>query len=213
MYAILLQAAILILTLAILYSLIHRPKFIKHRTKTKTTVQSTRHLNQAANFLSRAKSRDRKDKTLTKSALHEADQAISISPRDPKPLIVKAMALEIVGRESSALRSLDLALAVPRVKALAEKERGEALVKRAELKMKVNLKRRVDSAIEDLEEGIRVLSRQEKKFDSVGLGLGLCLLGECYEYKGVKEKAQWAFEEALKIEPDCLKASQGLDRL
>ncbi|KAH7517688.1 hypothetical protein FEM48_Zijuj09G0091000 [Ziziphus jujuba var. spinosa] len=51
-------------------------------------------------------------------------------PKDPAPHILRALALDLIDRKNSALRSLDLALSFPCVKSLLEKKRGDALVKR-----------------------------------------------------------------------------------
>jgi tetratricopeptide (TPR) repeat protein len=110
-----------------------------------------------------------------------------------------------MGHKSSALRSLDLALSSPRVRSLAERERGDALVKRAELKLSTNRRRRVDSAVEDLVEAVRLGGSTK--------ATAFCLLGECYEWKGIREEAKNAFEEALRVEPGSVAARQGLDRL
>lgn len=80
-------------------------------------------------------------------------------------------------------------------------------MKRAELKIGLNRRRRVDSAVEDLVQAVR-LSRGEG--DDV---TSFCLLGQCYEWKGMKEEAREAFERALRAEPGSVLARQGLDRL
>ncbi|KAJ4714565.1 putative Tetratricopeptide repeat (TPR)-like superfamily protein [Melia azedarach] len=205
------QIAILILTLAIFYSIhyVSKQTLTKIRTKNRTTVQTSRHLAQATSLLSRAKSTPDKSKsqTIAKHALTEVQMALSLDPKDPQLHIVKARILEFKGHESSALKSIDLALNLPRVKLLALKERGEALVARAELKLKVNTKRRVDSAVEDLKEAVRV-SEGECNFKA------LCLLSECYTLKGLKEDARkQALEEALSVGPGYISNRNGLDQL
>ncbi|KAB2597536.1 hypothetical protein D8674_000456 [Pyrus ussuriensis x Pyrus communis] len=136
----------------------------------------------------------------------EAEKALFLSPKDPGPHILKALSLDLLGHKTSALKSLDAALSPPCVKTLSEKERGDALVKRAELKLGLNRRRRVDSAVEDL-------------VDAVGLGraegdaTAFCLLGQCYEWKRTREEAREEFEWALRVDPGSDLARQGLDRL
>lgn len=204
-----LQVAILILALALLLAIQFFPKqaLTKLRTKNRTTLQAKRHLIQGTHFLARAKSSPHKSQsqTLAKKAVIEAETAISLFPKEPAPLILKALALDLLGHKGSALKSLDLALSSPRVKSLAGGERGDALVKRAELKLAVNRRRRVDSAIEDLKEAVRLrIEGDERAF---------CLLGQCYEQKEMREEAKWAFGEALRVQPGSSMARQGLDRL
>uniref|UniRef100_A0A2P2PL75 Uncharacterized protein MANES_13G100500 n=1 Tax=Rhizophora mucronata TaxID=61149 RepID=A0A2P2PL75_RHIMU len=166
------------------------------RTKNRRTasLQTNRHLTQATHFVSRAKATSdvSQSQSLAKNALLEVETAISLAPRDPAPLILKALALDLLRRKSSALRSLDLALSAPRVKLPPGTERGDALFKRAELKLEVNSRRRVDSAIEDLEEAVKVKL-------SGGNDKALCLLGRCYELKGMKDRVEWAFDEASRV--------------
>ncbi|CAE6094514.1 unnamed protein product [Arabidopsis arenosa] len=139
-------------------------------------------------------------KSLAKAALTEADNVISISPDDAAGHIVRALALDLLGHHTSALKSFDMALTYPRLKSLSVGERADALVKRAEMKLAVNRRRRIDSAIEDLEEAVRLAAGT----DAARL---FRLLGECYEFKGLNEKAQWAFSEALKAQPSSANES------
>ncbi|XP_065875135.1 uncharacterized protein [Euphorbia lathyris] len=204
------QGAILILALAIFVAIQYFPKqaLNKIRSKNRTNLQSNRHFIQGTHFLSRAKSTQKKSQTqsqiLAKNALVEAESAISLSPRDSAPFILKALALDFLDHKGSALKALDLALSSPRVKSLEDRERGDALVKRAELKMAVNRKRRVDSAIEDLKEAVKLSGDRERAFSA---------LGQCYEWKGMKEEAQSAFQEALRIQTQSVEARTGLDRV
>ncbi|XVF17374.1 hypothetical protein REPUB_Repub10bG0116000 [Reevesia pubescens] len=206
------QVAILLLTLAILFAVQYIPKktVTTHRTDHRATTQTQRHLTRATHLLSRAKSNPHKDQsqTLAKTAIAEIEMALSLSPKDPTPHVLKSLALDLLGHKGSALRSIDLALASPRVKSLSERERVEAMLRRAELKLAVNRRRRVDSAVTDLEEAVRV-SDEESEVKT----RALCLLGECYEFKGLKEEAKKAFEEVLKMEPGSSLAHQGLERL
>lgn len=52
-------------------------------------------------------------------------------------------------------------------------------------------RRRVDQAIEDLTEAMKIGERS---------GKGLGLLGECYEWKGMIEEARRAYEEAIEVD-------------
>ncbi|XWS41661.1 hypothetical protein CRYUN_Cryun17cG0101600 [Craigia yunnanensis] len=207
-----LQVAILLLTLAILFAIQYVPKqtVTKHRTDHRATTQTQRHLTRATHLLSRAKSNPQKDQsqTLAKTAITEIEKALSLSPKDPTPHILKSLALDLLGHKGSALRSLDLALASTRVKSLSDRERVEAMVRRAELKLAINKRRRVDSAVTDLEEAVRISDEE-----GAVTAKSFCLLGECYEFKGMREEARNAFEEALKVEPGSSVVRQGLERL
>ncbi|GAB2279281.1 hypothetical protein Dimus_013926 [Dionaea muscipula] len=190
---IVIQVAFLLLTLGLFLSIYHLPnKFLtKLRSAHRTSAQSNRHFLQGAHLLSRARSTSNRTTSLSlaKEALAEADHALAIQPRDAAAHILRALSLDLLGHKSSALRSLDAALSTPAVKSLSEWDKGDALVKRAELHLAVNRRRRVDSAISDLVEATRL------RRDSVK---GWCLLGQCYEQKGMKDEAHDAFGEALK---------------
>lgn len=108
-----------------------------------------------------------------------------------------------MGRRAAAIRSLDSTLSPPAAKSLSPAERADALVLRAELKLAVNRRRRVDSVMEDLVEAMGVSGNSE----------ALCLLGKCYEWKGMKGEAKDAYEKVLDVEPDLVEARNGLDRL
>lgn len=206
---IVLQLALLSLALAMFFAIHQFPKHAlnKHRTKNRAALLANRHFIQGSNLLARARSTTHRPQSLAhaKSALIEADKAIALSPKDPAPHVLKALAQELIGHTTSALRSLDLALSTPRVRSLSERERGDALVKRAELKLATNRRRQVDSAMEDLEEAGR-LSEDNN-------ATAFCLLGECYERKGMRAEAREAFEKALTIEPESIAARQGLERM
>ncbi|GKV23526.1 hypothetical protein SLEP1_g33236 [Rubroshorea leprosula] len=212
------QFAIVVLAIASFFAVRYLPKklFTSRRTNHRPSNQSRRHLAQATQLLARARSTSDRNKSeaLAKTALTEAETALSLFPKDPAPYILKSLALDLLGHKRSALRSLDLALASPRVRSIQGRERVEALVRRAELKLAVNRKRRVDSAVADLEEAVRV-----SEGGGGGGGCGgvdaraFCVLGECYEFKGMKEEARRAFQEALKMDPECGVARRGLDRL
>ncbi|XP_021728200.1 uncharacterized protein LOC110695260 [Chenopodium quinoa] len=202
------QLAILALTLAIFYVIYKLPKkaFSKLRSNNRAASQSSRHFLTGAQLLSRARSARHRAtaESLAKDAIAEADRAISLLPRDAAALILRALALDVLGRRTSALRSLDAALSPPAVKSLLGREKGDALVKRAELQLAVNRRRRVDSALSDLVEAVSLTQDNPK---------GFCLLGQCYEIKGMKDEAREAFREALKIEPESTLAREGLGRL
>ena len=165
----------------------------KFRSKHRATLQTQRQLIQASRLLARARATTKKSQSqsLAKTALTEADDVIALSPDDAAGHIVRALSLDLLGHHTAALKSFDTALTYPRLKSLSVGERADALVKRAEMKVAVNRRRRNDSAIEDLEEAVRLAAAT----DTARI---FRLLGECYEYKGLGEKAQWAFSEALK---------------
>ncbi|XP_004250524.1 uncharacterized protein [Solanum lycopersicum] len=207
---ILIQLVILLFTLGIFYTIYNFPKqaLTRLRSKTRSTNQANSHFIKGAQFLSRAKSNRSKKSisfNLAKLAAGEADKALSIDPKDPAAHILKALSLDLIGHKLSALRSLDSALSPPAVKLLSGGERADALLKRAELLVALNRKRRVDSALMDLLEAVKLNCSDRAK--------AFCLLGQCYEIKGLKIEAHNAFEEALKVEPDLVSAREGLGRL
>ena len=141
---------------------------------------------------------------MAKEALAEADKAIALDPKDAAAHILKALVLDLQGFKTSALDSLDAALSPLAVKSLTEKERGDALFKRAELKMAMTRHGKVDSAMTDLVEAVALSPDNAKAFS---------LLGECYEVKKMVDEAKKAYEDALRIEPELALARQALDRL
>ncbi|CAN0858301.1 hypothetical protein LINGRAHAP2_LOCUS7181 [Linum grandiflorum] len=204
-----LQVAILALTIAVFVSIQYLSKLFisKQRARNRTAVQSNRHFIQGSQLLARVRSaaqNSSQSQTLAKQALAEAESAASLSPKDPAPLILKSVALDFLGHKASALKALDTALTPPQGKALQGKERGDALVKRAELKIAVNKRRRLESAMEDLKEAVECGGGGEK---------GYCLLGQCYEWKGLRVDAKCAYLEALKTQPTSKVALEALDRL
>lgn len=206
---IVIQLIILLFTLGIFYAIYNFPKqgLTRLRAKNRSTNQADCHFIKGAQFLSRARSNGSKTTSfnLAKCAAGEADKALAIEPKDPAGHILKALSLDLMGHKIAALRSLDSALSPPAVKALSGVERGDALLKRAELQVALNRKRRVDSALMDLLEAVKLsCSDQAKAF---------CLLGQCYEMKCLKLEARNSFEEALRIEPDLVAARDGLGRL
>ncbi|KAF8012222.1 hypothetical protein BT93_I0375 [Corymbia citriodora subsp. variegata] len=225
---VLLQFAIFVSSLAVLFFAVRRlssPPSAKLRTKTRSAAaaqaqaqQPNRHSLRASSLLARARSSPTHHShraqalTLARAALAEAEAAISQSPKDAAPHVLKALALDTLGRRRSALRSLDLALSAPRARSLSGRERAEALARRAELKLGMGMglaggrrgRRRVESAADDAREAVRV---------GPGEAAAWRVLGECCEREGLTEEARRAFEEALRIEPGCDPARHGLDRL
>ncbi|KAM7519753.1 hypothetical protein LguiB_018715 [Lonicera macranthoides] len=203
-----LQLAIILFTLALFFAINKFPKqtLAKLRSKGRSTAQSHRHFVQGAHLLARARS-TRNQATahgLAKGAVGEADKALAIEPRDAGSHILKALALDLMGHKSSALKSLDVALSPAAAWSLSERDRGDALFRRAELQVAVNRRRRLESAVADLVESVRLVRDNGKAFG---------LLGQCYEMKGEREEARKAFEEALRVEPGLVSARDGLARL
>ncbi|XP_020218146.1 uncharacterized protein LOC109801478 [Cajanus cajan] len=204
-----LQLGILILTLSLFFIMhnirnqITRPT---NRTRTRNNNRQpdpNRHLAQASRHLARARSTSHRAHH-AKTALMETDRALSVWPRDPWAHILRAQALQLMGHRAAAIKSLDAALSSPAAKSLSAAERAGALVRRAELKVGVNRRRRVDSGIEDLVEAVGLSGNDSE---------ALCLLGKCYEWKGMKSEAEDAFQKVLEIDPDSEEARTGLDRL
>ncbi|KAL3721810.1 hypothetical protein ACJRO7_034190 [Eucalyptus globulus] len=185
------------------------PPFAKLRTKTQSadaaTAEPSRHSLRASALLAQARSSSThhahhtQAPTLARAALAEAKVAISQAPKDAAPHVLKALALDTLGRRSSTLRSLDAALSAPRARSLFGRER-------AELKLGMAAgggeRRRAESAVEDAREAVRV---------GPAAAAAWRVLGECCEREGLAAEA--AFEEALQIEPGCDPARRGLDRL
>ncbi|PSS26798.1 Small glutamine-rich tetratricopeptide repeat-containing protein [Actinidia chinensis var. chinensis] len=205
---VLLQLAILILTLALFFAMHKFPKqaLTKLRSRGRASAQAHRHFFQGAQLLARARSARNRTTAigLAKDAAAQADRALSLDPKDAAAHILKALALDLMGHKLAALRSLDTALSPPAVKSLSEREIGDAMFKRAELHVAVNRRRRVDSAVADLLEAVRLSPDHVKAY---------CLLGQCYEMKGMQEEARTAFETAIKLEPGSIPAREALNRL
>ncbi|XAR58160.1 hypothetical protein NMG60_11026563 [Bertholletia excelsa] len=205
---VLLQLAIVLLGLCMFFMVHNFPKkaLTNLRTRGRSSAQANRHFFYGAQILARARSaRNRTTSVnLAKEAAGEADKALSLEPRDAAAHILKALALDLMGHKSSALRSLDTALSPPAVKSLSDKEHGDALFKRAELQVALNRRRRVDSAVADLVESVRLSPDNAKAY---------CLLGQCHAMKGMKDEARKAFERAIGLDPGSVAARDGLDRL
>lgn len=208
----LLQAALILLSI-FMYLFMHNiPQNLYSKLQMRRqarTIQARRHFVLGAQRLSQARSS--KDlsstmrMTLAKSAEEEAEKAIEIDAKDAALHLLKAMALEVQGFKTSAVDAMDVALSPLASKSLSVAEKAEALHKRAELRLAVSKGERVDSAaFEDLIESVRL------KGDNVKT---LCLLGECYEKKGLSEEARKAYEDAVKVQPDYSAAQDALARL
>ncbi|CAN4122400.1 unnamed protein product [Withania somnifera] len=204
----LLQATLILITIFMFLWMYNIPqKYLNNlRLGNRANIQSKRHFVQGAQFLSQAKSsKDRSQAiSLAKSAESQADLAISLDPKDAAAHILKALALDLQGFKTSALDSIDVALSPIAVKSLTDTERADALFKRAQLKLGVSRRGRVDSVIEDLKESLRLKGDNVKAF---------CLLGDCYEKMGLKEEAQKTYQEAQQIQPNYAPAQEALDRL
>lgn len=200
----------LILVMVFMFLAMHDipQKFLaKLRHRNRADLQAKRHFVRGAQLLSQARSPSNSRlaaTSLAKQAVEEADKAISLNPKDAAAHILKALSLDLQGFKTSALESLDVALSPLAVKSLSEREKGDALFKRAELTMGMNRRGRVESVIEDLSEAVKLSGDNAKAF---------CLLGECYEVKKMTEEAKKAYEEALRIQPGLVLAQGALDRL
>ncbi|KAK4359153.1 hypothetical protein RND71_021382 [Anisodus tanguticus] len=206
----LLQATLILVTIFMFLFMYNVPQkfFSKLRLRNRADMQAKRHFVQGAQLLSQAKSTAAKDRlaatSLAKSAEAQADLAIALDPKDAAAHILKALALDLQGFKTSALDSIDVALSPLAVKSLSEQERADALFKRAELRLAVSRRGQVDSVIEDLSQSVRLKGDNVKAF---------CLLGDCYEKKGLKDEAQKAYQEAQKVQPNFAPAREALDRL
>ncbi|KAJ9187014.1 hypothetical protein P3X46_002513 [Hevea brasiliensis] len=180
-------------------------KLRQHRNR--AAVEAKRHFIIGAQMLSEARSPSNSGSSaisLAKKAEEEATKSITLDPKDAASHILKALALDLQGFKTSALDSLDVALSPLAVKSLSEKEKGDALFKRAELVMGMNKRERVDLAIEDLTQAVNLNQENSNAFR---------LLGECYEAKKMEEEAKSAYEEALKLRPELASAREALERL
>ncbi|GLJ16477.1 hypothetical protein SUGI_0281110 [Cryptomeria japonica] len=194
-----LAAAVLIIVLAIgLMGASHglRTGMLRSsRKRERTRVQGRRHLDQGTQLLNRAKS---------KEAALEADKAISLDPKDAASHLLKAFALERQGHMVAALRSLNTALWPPLAKSLSPSEIAEALLKRAEIAVGMKSKRRLDTSLADLNASLAINPGNVKTH---------CLLGRCYEMKGLRDEARQAFRAAAAIDPESREINQAVSRL
>ncbi|CAH9070172.1 unnamed protein product [Cuscuta epithymum] len=202
------QLGVLLFTIGIFYAMYNLPRraFTRTRLRDRSNNQAHQHFILGAQLLSKARSSRSKSASfkLAKAAAGEADKVLTLDPRDPAAHILKALVLDLMGHKAAALKSLDTALSPPSVRELSDRERGDALFKRAELQVALNRRRRASSAVADLEQAVKLSA------DNAG---AYCLLGRCYEMEGLKEEAEKSFRSALRIEPELAAAHEGLGRL
>ncbi|CAL8997553.1 unnamed protein product [Prunus brigantina] len=179
---------------------------LRFRFRNKPKAQAKRHFVIGAQLLAQARSAASPSSasSLFQQALDEAEKAISLDPKDAAAHILKALALDSQGYKTSALDAIDVALSPLAAKSLTEEERGDALVKRAEIRLSMNQRGQVDSVIADLTLAVELSPENVKAF---------CTLGECYEGKKMTEEARKAYEAALKVQPRLKVARDALDRL
>jgi len=190
---------VMILAMVLIFLSMHGipQKFLaKLRIRNRTGIKAKRHFVRGAQLLTQARSSKNKSRSainnLANEALAEAEKAIELDPKDAASYLLKAMVLDLQGFRTSALESLDAALSPLAAGSLAEGERGDALFKRAELKLATSERGRVDSALADLTESVILSPKNAKAW---------CALGECYEGKKMEEEAKKAYKEALELEP------------
>ncbi|RDX74279.1 hypothetical protein CR513_45994, partial [Mucuna pruriens] len=203
-YDIILQVG-MVLLMVFSYLFMHDvPKklWAKLRLRNRADIQSKRYFVEGAQLLARA--RASKSKALAKEAQAQAQRAITLDPSDAAPYLLKALALDFLGLRSAALDSLDEALSPLAAKSLSDSERGDALLKRAELRLGTSQRGRVDSALADLVESVKLSPNNGKAFFA---------LGDCYERKKMKDEAAEAYQKALELEPQLRAAQQALHRL
>ncbi|WCJ24767.1 Tetratricopeptide repeat (TPR)-like superfamily protein [Euphorbia peplus] len=207
---ILLQAGLILLSI-VMYLAMHN---IPQKTLAKLReyrgragAEAKRHFVMGAQLLARARSPSIPRShaiSLAKQAEDEATKSIQLDPKDAAAHILKALALDLQGFKTSALDSLHVALSPLAVKSLTDDERGDALFKRAELVMGTTLSTRVDSAIADLTQAVKLKQENANAFR---------LLGECYEEKKMSQEAINAYEAALKLQPHLKSAQDAVVRL
>ncbi|KAL9396423.1 hypothetical protein Peur_010676 [Populus x canadensis] len=208
-FDLLLQAGLILLGVFMFLAMHNIPqKFLsKLRYRNRADLQAKRHFVLGAQLIAQARSPSNSRSTATslaKQAEDEANKAISLDPKDAASHILKALSLDLQGFRTSALESINVALSPLAVKSLSASEKGDALFKRAELAMGMNRRGRVEPAIQDLTEAIKLNKDNAKAF---------CLLGECYEANKMIEEAKEAYEEALRLQPELASAKEKLGLL
>ncbi|KAK7351220.1 hypothetical protein VNO77_10513 [Canavalia gladiata] len=175
---------------------------LRLRNRNRASLQAKGHFVKGAQLLAQAKRSN--STSLAKQALAEAEKAIALDPKDAASYLLKSMALDLQGFRTSALDALDAALSPLAARSLADNEKGDALLKRAELKIAMSQDHHVDSALADLTESVKLSPRNAKAW---------CLLGECYEGNKMEDEARKAYKEALELEPRFNVAQEALSRL
>lgn len=208
-FDLLLQAGLILLGVFMFLAMHNIPqKFLsKLRYRNRADLQAKRHFVLGAQLIAQARSPSNSRSTATslaKQAEDEANKAISLDPKDAASHILKALSLDLQGFRTSALESINVALSPLAVKSLSASEKGDALFKRAELAMGMNRRGRVEPAIQDLTEAVKLNKDNAKAF---------CLLGECYEANKMIEEAKEAYEEALRLQPELASAKEKLGLL
>ncbi|XP_061967083.1 uncharacterized protein LOC133690830 [Populus nigra] len=208
-FDLLLQAGLILLGVFMFLAMHNIPqKFLsKLRYRNRADLQAKRHFVLGAQLIAQARSPSNSRSTATslaKQAEDEANKAISLDPKDAASHILKALSLDLQGFRTSALESINVALSPLAVKSLSASEKGDALFKRAELAMGMNRRGRVEPAIQDLTEAVKLNKDNAKAF---------CLLGECYEASKMIEEAKEAYEEALRLQPELASAKEKLGLL
>ncbi|KAH8516297.1 hypothetical protein H0E87_004592 [Populus deltoides] len=208
-FDLLLQAGLILLGVFMFLAMHNIPqKFLsKLRYRNRADLQAKRHFVIGAQLIAQARSPTNSRSTTTslaKQAEDEANKAISLDPKDAASHILKALSLDLQGFRTSALESINVALSPLAVKSLSASEKGDALFKRAELAMGMNRRGRVEPAIQDLTEAVKLNKDNAKAF---------CLLGECYEANKMIAEAKDAYEEALRLQPELASAKEKLDLL
>lgn len=208
-FDLLLQAGLILLGVFMFLAMHNIPqKFLsKLRYRNRADLQAKRHFVIGAQLIAQARSPSNSRSTATslaKQAEDEANKAISLDPKDAASHILKALSLDLQGFRTSALESINVALSPLAVKSLSASEKGDALFKRAELAMGMNRRGRVEPAIQDLTEAVKLNKDNAKAF---------CLLGECYEANKMIAEAKDAYEEALRLQPELASAKEKLDLL
>lgn len=204
------QVILALLALGLMWALQGLPRSLisKLRGRNQSRQQARRHFVRGAQLLgrSRAANAQNSGRTLAREAAAEADKAIALDPLDAASHVLKGLALERQGQLTAAIGCLDAALSPGVSKSLSAPEKSDGLVKRAELELEAsNSKGRgLEAALDDLKAAVGFNARNFKAF---------CLLGTCYEKKGMLVEGRKAFQDALEVNPASQEAKAGMDRL